>query len=136
MLSKISFVFILITLVKEELVYWWEDVSEWWNKTIIPGFDEFVGLFGDGQFSDAMSLWKDDIENNLITLANDEDKLMQPIVNKFNEFNGSLVLKNTSYELEKILNKENASSIIYGKTSSHSVVVDKPNKFIKDSYYL
>ena len=72
--------------IKEELVYWWEDVSEWWNKTIIPGFDEFVGLFGDGQFSDAMSLWKDDIENNLITLANDEDKLMQPIVNKFNEF--------------------------------------------------
>ena len=52
--------------------------------------------------------------------------------NKFNEFNGSLVLKNTSYELEKILNKENASSIIYGKTSSHSVVVDKHNKFIKD----
>ena len=72
--------------IKEELVYWWEDVSEWWNKTIIPGFNEFVGLFGDGQFSDAMSLWKDDIENNLITLANDEDKLMQPIVNKFNEF--------------------------------------------------
>lgn len=72
--------------IKEELVYWWEDVSEWWNKTIIPGFDEFVGLFGDGQFSDAISLWKDDIENNLITLANDEDKLMQPIVNKFNEF--------------------------------------------------
>lgn len=72
--------------IKEELVYWWEDVSEWWNKTIVPGFDEFVGLFGDGQFSDAMSLWKDDIETNLIALANDEDKLMQPIVNKFNEF--------------------------------------------------
>ena len=72
--------------IKEELVYWWEDVSEWWNKTIIPGFNEFVGLFGDGQFSDAMSLWKEDIETNLIALANDEDKLMQPIVNKFNEF--------------------------------------------------
>lgn len=72
--------------IKEELVYWWEDVSEWWNKTIVPGFDEFVGLFGDGQFSDAMSLWKGDIETNLIALANDEDKLMQPIVNKFNEF--------------------------------------------------
>lgn len=72
--------------IKEELVYWWEDVSEWWNKTIVPGFDEFVGLFGDGQFSDAMSLWKDDIETNLIALANDEDKLMQPILNKFNEF--------------------------------------------------
>lgn len=72
--------------IKEELVYWWEDVSEWWNKTIIPGFNEFVGLFGDGQFSDSMSLWKEDIETNLIALANDEDKLMQPIVNKFNEF--------------------------------------------------
>lgn len=72
--------------IKEELVYWWEDVSEWWNKTIIPGFNGFVGLFGDGQFSDAMSLWKEDIETNLIALANDEDKLMQPIVNKFNEF--------------------------------------------------
>ncbi len=72
--------------IKEELVYWWEDVSEWWNKTIVPGFDEFVGLFGDGQFSDSMSLWKEDIETNLIALANDEDKLMQPIVNKFNEF--------------------------------------------------
>lgn len=72
--------------IKEELVYWWEDISEWWNKTIVPGFNEFVGLFGDGQFSDAMSLWKEDIETNLIALANDEDKLMQPIVNKFNEF--------------------------------------------------
>lgn len=57
--------------IKEELVYWWEDVSEWWNKTIVPGFDEFVGLFGDGQFSDAMSLWKEDIENNLSDTGKD-----------------------------------------------------------------
>ena len=57
--------------IKEELVYWWEDVSEWWNKTIVPGFNEFVGLFGDGQFSDAMSLWKEDIENNLSDTGKD-----------------------------------------------------------------
>ena len=57
--------------IKEELVYWWEDVSEWWNKTIVPGFNEFVGLFGDGQFSDAMSLWKEDIENNLSDAGKD-----------------------------------------------------------------
>ena len=49
--------------------------------------------------------------------------------NKFCEFNGSLSLKNAPYELEKIILKENASSIIYGKNQINNQIVETKSIF-------
>lgn len=48
--------------------------------------NEIKNSFSDGSWKEAFSLWKDDIETNMIALAEDESKLLEPVKEKFNEF--------------------------------------------------
>ena len=48
--------------------------------------NEIKNSFSDGSWKEAFSLWKDDIETNMIAIAEDESKLLEPVKEKFNEF--------------------------------------------------
>lgn len=48
--------------------------------------NEIKNSFSDGSWKEAFSLWKDDIETNMIALAEDESQLLEPVKEKFNEF--------------------------------------------------
>lgn len=71
------------------------NIGQWLNEKItgekidlsfFEQMNEIKNSFSDGSWREAFSLWKDDIETNMIVLAEDESQLLEPVKEKFNEF--------------------------------------------------
>lgn len=56
------------------------------DMSFFEQMNEIKNSFSDGSWKDAFALWKDDIETNMIALADDESQLLEPVKEKFNEF--------------------------------------------------